>query len=583
MQADPPISFDFFDAYGQPIPGLLWTHAEADLSYVKPDQKFTVVMPARQSIALPDRVRACLKVFGVPYIYGFSFDRKEALNKSNGSRVTYSFGNLCHLLNMHTLDPRLVFTSQMTVGAMLDAALAKFRQYNPFVQFSIASTNLDVAISVKKGGKKRVKRTLQQLAADDLQVRGGEKIAHWLSTILARSGLHLKEFCDASGLPVIDIDVAQNITTDYSAPDYLLCDSGKSWLQSFGDAQRPQEITILDREEIINDAEMPFCIVGLGHTYGALTVKNVSMRVVIPNEFCDPLLTATEAADWKIVTTATRTVSQTSVAAATAGAIGAATGYALGLALQPPGVNLITASVGASVGSGIGTAIGSALTPGYLQQNATIDEQISYTITTYPTQGTPDPYLIQWSDKFNGLQAYHPETIVSSDSPNESSLIQKMTMLMRSKQFNAYTLEYQIHQPTGSTTPILPDKYVQVTDKNGRDVVYWVSDCKLQISKQKGLLQHVSLKIPNTFYLPDVAPVAIQNSVAAIPPPVPTVSPISLGIPSADDIANTFTTDYAPTSDGPTNPFSADLANPFAVSGSLQDRISAALQKQGAQ
>jgi hypothetical protein len=85
---------------------------------------------------------------------------------------------------------------------------------------------------------------------------------------------------------------------------------------------------------------------------------------------------------------------------------------------------------------------------------------------------------------------------------------------MRARQYNAYNLEYTLHKPKDSNMPILPDTYVQIVDNSGKNRgIMWVSDCKLEYSKQKGLIQHIKLKIPNTYHLPEAAPeLAAQNA-----------------------------------------------------------------------
>ena len=90
---------------------------------------------------------------------------------------------------------------------------------------------------------------------------------------------------------------------------------------------------------------------------------------------------------------------------------------------------------------------------------------------------------------------------------------------MRARQYNAYTLEYTLHQPKNSNMPILPNSYVQIINNSGKNQgIMWVSDSKLEYSKSKGLIQHIKLKIPNTYHLPESAPeIASQNTSTQTP------------------------------------------------------------------
>ena len=501
----PSISIDFFDGSGFPLYGVIYESISATLEYVKPHQHFQITMPQKQPMivnstgnpGLPDRIRATIKVFGIPYIHGFSYQRSAPADKNNGSKYIYEFTNLCGLLNMQTLDPRLVFQKEMTILDMFNLALANFRNYNPQIQFDIATTSMDIAIDATLHGKARVKRTLQRVAADDLQVRPGEKIGNWLDTILNRSGLILKEYCDASGMPILDIDVAKDINIDYSAPDYTLFTGNTPMLSNFGNPSIPQPAAILHQDEKFDDAEMPFAIVGLGHTYGKITPQSCSMRVVVPNEFSDQAFWQAASTEWSIISTTTTTTIPNNANILAGSAVATA-----GQLLYP------------GVGALAGAVIGQVITNSDL-----IDSQITYNTTTLPKMGEPDPYLLQWQPKFTNRQSNFYETIVSSDSPNEDCLIQKMTLIMRARQYNAYTLEYTLHQPKNSNMPILPNSYVQIINNSGKNQgIMWVSDSKLEYSKSKGLIQHIKLKIPNTYHLPESAPeIASQNTSTQTP------------------------------------------------------------------
>ena len=438
-----PLDIQFTDAVsGMPMPGLVYTSFDFEISYIHPGKKLHVTFPKNQRIQLPLRLNVLVKVFGVNYFYGYFIERSSIMEKGKGNTVVITFGNLCYLLEKAPMDPNAKYSTAMTLGSVINLALSSWKTYNPDKIFSLAITSADVPIDATIHGKARKKRLIEKVAADDLQVRNSERILSWLLTILNRNAIHLAEYVGNDGFPILDIDAPLSFPEDFNfLPDYLIT-SGKGQGMITNYTSKPQVCDVIHGDEKINDEELPSCFIGFGHSFipdanqppppsppspefyqcgESLPTQLVghmnTTSILVPNEFVSPTTYAPMAAEYKII-----------------------------------------------------------------------------------DMNPPDPYLTTWADRFVGLQNNYPVPIQSSDSPSVEHLRNKMTKLMRVAQYNAYSLLYTIHQPATSTMPVLPNRYVQVNDTDkGLSRVLWVTDVKMSFSKEQGFTQNLTLKIPNTF------------------------------------------------------------------------------------
>ena len=467
------LRLDFTNSLG--IPVLIpetFGQFQMNQSYLQSTTEFYIIYYGEELASLitnfyQSDLRCTVYVNDIPIVYGFISNKTISVDKNTGVNTKLHFRSLLGMLEKFSISPTTMFSGVETLDF-----IAKTVIYNDFIVHNEVLVNMYITSDVTKlsymhtASKQTDPNILMfygKVKTTDVQPKSSSTIYAFLQKLFHRNGLHMRDGVDKLGNPMIIVTSPQASRIDIDANNKIVNLPAKVAASLFGSSDLNGRALVSKFEEKIDNSGLNSHFIMWGQSYSSLTLSG--SFTCTPNKV---------------------------------------------IAINP-----------------------------LFKNNPKLQSAITQAIVNYRLLIPPDEvaqmflpdswdqFIVKFMDRIDSSQI-KPKYKQESEATTYQELSNKVCMEARMNLYNAYTLTYDLcnlgQHDDGRFVFYAPDMYVSVYDyyTNLNGSILWIDSVETNWSKQSGLTQKLTLKIPGTIvfeestginsYLPP-----IPASIAAIP------------------------------------------------------------------